>query len=184
MKTYQGPDAVKAEDKIAPKLYDDGNKDKDAATVSGEIAHVKDYLVITETVVDNVYAFDATIYFSEDITVLQEVYYTKGDLSLAGSDFNITLNGSKLYNGKDYAVVKYGKTTLGDENVGYVTIRLFGKDYKENDKTVGKKLEGDLAIELVDSPQYVMDPRKNVIADFDPIEVDNLEVIRKNLAKQ
>jgi hypothetical protein len=166
--------AWKADDKIAPKLYNDG-EDTDYAQSDGEIAHVKDYLAFKSTVIDGVYFFDATIYFSEEI----EVY--DSEALLAGNDFDITLDGDKLVNGKDYFVEDYGK--VGDKEVGFVTIRFIGKDIKDDpdDKELktGKKFEGDLSIGLVEKPQYVMDPRKNVIADFDAIELDNLEVIRK-----
>jgi len=165
----------KVDDKIKPELYDDGDKSTDYAKKDGEITHVKDYLVFESTVVNSVYYFDATIYFSEEITVM------KDDTSLAGNDFNITLNGSKLVNGKDYYVVDYGK--VGSTKVGFVTIRFEGKNIEETisgQKVVtGKKFEGDLSIGLIDKPQYIMDPRENVISTFDAIDLDNLEVVLK-----
>ena len=176
------------EDKIKPELYNDG-KDGNFADQTGALEFVKDYFkleaykhTVTETVdgqtvTRTVYDFDVTIYFAEPITVLGNPK-DAANLARAGNDLIIRIDGDELVNGKDYDVVDYGYVQDNNNNgynVGFVTIRIYGKQVKEGSTIKAYKLEGDLSVELVDKPQYLMDPKQNAVAPFDAIELDNLE---------
>jgi hypothetical protein len=140
---------VNVADKIKPELCDV------AAKAEGEF--VKKFMKMTVT--DSTY-FDATIYFTEEIKVLD------GNLALAGSEFVITLDNDKLVNMKDYEVIKIGVDTDG---YAYLTIRFNGED---NDAETGQDFEGNLEIDLVEDLEYITDLKGNVLDKFKTIEVD------------
>jgi len=161
------PEQVK--DKIAPELYDNGNKNVDFANQTGVDAFVGDVAQIKkETVSKTVYGIDGkftlTLFFSEEIGF---------DSVLAGNDFIITLDGDKLVNGKDYLPIAYGTVLDGTTEVGFIKFALTGE---KNDDDRVFELIGDLAIERVEDPEYVVDVNDNNIADFDAIEFDDLNL--------
>jgi hypothetical protein len=172
------------EDKIKPELFDDGKDTHYAADKVGYYEEgitaeekaflsgrfVKDYFALgakddlDKTVSDDVYYFKASLYFNEAIEA-------KADTALMGSDFIVKIDGDLLVNGTDY-FVKIG----GQEAGAYELIFYFKADKVENDDgdVIGYELEGDLEIELVAKPNYIVDIKGNKLAEFDTIELDNI----------
>lgn len=156
---------VPVKDKVAPELYDNGNSNTHYAE-TGADAYVGDVLKINKvTVAGNVYNFTATIFFTEELDVTGV-----NGIALAGSDFVITLDGDSLVNGKDYWVIGYG---VDGNGVGFITFAIVGE---ENADDGLYELIGDLAIERAADPKYVVDVNDNKIAEFDEIEIDNLNL--------
>ena len=147
-------------DKIAPELYDDGIKDTGFDKTGNGVG---DYL---EILAKDTFRFK--LYFSEAMKTADVDGDGTPDLAYAGADFEISIDGNKYANGKDYRVV--------DITNNVITFEIIKKsEVKEGDKIKGYEVKGDLEIKLVQEPVYVTDSKGNAPKAFDTIEFEDLE---------
>lgn len=126
-------------DRIAPVLYDDGDKDT-PKSYEKENGRVADYLDV------NIDRNLFTLYFSEGLQA-----YNAEELKKAGEDLVLVMGGKQLVNGKDYEVY----SIIHDK----VTIMLLSDDY------IG--YDGEIRIRTADKVNYLKDYNGNAVAPFD-----------------
>jgi len=145
-------------DKIAPELFADDNDGNDFGKGDNDPG-IKDYLKIGDKD-----SFKFTLYFSEDVKA------KNGRIDLAASDFIIRIDGTAYKAGIDFEI----DSISGEE----VVFEILKKEEVEVDGNKYYEVKGDLEIELVDEPGYLVDGNDNVVAKFDTIEYEDLEFTR------